>query len=169
MISKGLLFRLIFITFLLKTTEKIDRIRSEGISMERSQVFDSSSLAISKIAELLGINETNLSLVLGVTPKTLSDWKKRQPGELPPKASRLVRLFQVLSYLEKTHPEVPKRELKGLLENGRLIFDPSDEDDGSISLLNFIISEPRALVWAPLVETIVDQYKSWHRGYREAR
>lgn len=146
------------LTFLLKTPEVGVRIlsKSEGY-MERN--FDNPNQAITELSGWLGINETYLAGFLGVSPKSLTDWKKRSVGDLPPKAYRLIRLYEVVCYLRKHHPDL-QREYKGLLENGHLVIDPENEDEGTISLLNFILEEPNARVWVPCVEQVVLQYRN---------
>ncbi|MBY0472112.1 hypothetical protein K2X30_13175 [bacterium] len=122
--------------------------------------FDTPNQVVTQLTEWLGIGETYLAGFLGVSSKSLADWKKRGTGDLPPKAHRLVRLYEVISYLKKRHANLPQREYKGLLENGRLVIDPNDEDEGSISLLNFILEEPNAKVWAPCVDQVVEEYRN---------
>jgi len=122
--------------------------------------FDTSNQAVTQLTEWLGIGETYLAGFLGVSSKSLADWKKRGTGDLPPKAQRLVRLYEVVSYLKKRHPDLPQREYKGLLENGRLVIDPEDDEEGSFSLLNFILEEPNAKVWASCVDQVVGEYQN---------
>lgn len=157
------------LTFLLKTTEEEGRIlgRLEGF-MNRD--FDNINQAVSELSSWLGINETYLAGFLGVSPKSLTDWKKRSVGDLPPKASRLVRLYEVVCYLRKHYPDLQKN-YKGLLENGHIVIDPENEDEGTISLLNFILEEPNAKAWVPCVNHVVAEYRSILTAagkYREA-
>lgn len=100
-----------------------------------------------------------IQLVSGVTDKTLNDWKKRGIGDLPPKAKRLVRLYEVVQYLQSKHKEIPKSSYKNLIENGRVTIDPNDPEDGSIALISFIKAEPEATAWAPCVEEVVQEFK----------
>lgn len=125
----------------------------------KAQAFDHPAQAIAELINWLGISDTHLAGLLGVTPKSLADWKKRAPGELPPKAGRLVRLYEVVHYLQKRHPEFSSNTLKNILENGRLVIDPSDDEEGSMSLLGFIVEEPTARVWASCVDQVVEDYK----------
>lgn len=147
-------------TFILKSNELIGNIVSSLETFMERNTFNTPSQAIGQLTEWLGINETYLAGFLGVTPKSLADWKSRRPGELPPKAHRLVRLHAVVSYLKSRHPELPPRDYKGLLENGRLTINPDDAEEGTISLLNFIISDPNAKVWAPCVDHVVVDYQN---------
>lgn len=124
-------------------------------------IFDNANQAVVQLTEWLGVNETHLAGLLGVTPKSLADWKKRNPGDLPPKAHRLERLYQVVTYLQKHHPEIQAKEYKGLIENGRITIDPDDAEEGSISLLNFINAEPEAKAWAPCVDSVIVDYKNY--------
>ena len=121
---------------------------------------DSIKQAIAELTSTLGMNETYLAGFLGVTEKSLNDWKKLGMGNLTPKARRLVRLYEVVSYLNSEHREIRTSVYKSLIENGRLITDPSDEEEGSMSLLNFIIEEPSAKVWTSPVEKVVQDFIS---------
>ena len=148
------------LTFMLKTTEVTGNIVSSLEAFMERKILDNTAQAVSQLIEWLDINETYLAGFLGVSPKSLGEWKKRGVGELPPKGLRLARLFEVVSYLLDKHKEIPVREYKGLLENGRIVIDPNDDDEGSISLLNFIIEEPSARVWVPSVEQVVKEYET---------
>lgn len=48
--------------------------------------------------------------------------------------------------------------IKNILENGRLVIDPNDDEEGSM-LLGFIVEEPTARVWASCVDQVVEDYK----------
>jgi hypothetical protein len=144
--------------FLLKTTELNTNIVDSLEDFMEQKTFDNPNQAVTQLTDWLGINETYLAGFLGVSPKSLMDWKKRGSGDLPPKGLRLARLHAVVSYMRDRHKEIPPQEYKGLLENGRLVIDPNDDDEGSISLLNFIIEEPNARVWASAVDHVVKEY-----------
>lgn len=124
----------------------------------------SSADSVKQIVELvkkaLKFNDTYLAGFVGVTEKSLNEWKKRGMGDLPPKAKRLVRLHEVIRYLQDRHKEIPESSYKNLIENGRITTDPNDPDDGSISLLNFILAEPEAIAWPPCVEEVVREFVS---------
>jgi hypothetical protein len=122
--------------------------------------LDSIKQAITFITKTLNFNETYLAGFLGVTEKSLNEWKKRGLGDLPPKAKRLVRLFEVVQYLQTRHPEIPQSAYKSLIENGRITIDPNDPEDGSTSLISFILAEPEASAWAPCVEEVVREFIS---------
>lgn len=79
-------------------------------------------------------------------------------GDLTPKAHRLTRLYQIMCYLNSKHADIPTIAHKNLIENGRVAVD-IDDDDGTISLLNFILSEPDSRYWIPCVEQVVSEYK----------
>ena len=137
--------------------------------MERMS-FDTPSQAVAQLCELLGVNETYLAGFLGVTSKSLADWKKRQVGDLPPKGHRLIRLYEVVAYLRERHSEIPTKDYKGLLENGRFTVDPAETDeDSTISLLNFIIEEPRARAWVPCVDQVAREYQHYLRTSGQLR
>lgn len=119
---------------------------------------DSIREAIGYITKALNFNETYLAGFLGVTVKTIDDWKKRGMGDLPPKAKRLVRLHEVIQYLQNKHKEIPESSYKNLIENGRVTIDPNDPEDGSTALISFILAEPEASAWAPCVEEVVQEF-----------
>jgi hypothetical protein len=149
------------LTFPLKTTELFGSLVSRLEAFMEKNHFDSPNQAVTQLMNWLGMErESYLAGFLGVSPKSLTDWKKRPIAELPPKSHRLVRLFEVVSYLKNRHPELHQRDYKNLLENGRLVIDPEDEDEGSISLLNFIVEEPDARVWRACVEQVVSEFKN---------
>jgi hypothetical protein len=129
----------------------------EGFSMSKKRL-DSLKQAISELTETLGITETYLAGFLGVTEKSLNEWKKLGMGDLTPKAKRLLRLYEVVEYLKSAHPEVPTSAYKSLIENGRIVIDPKDSEDGSLSLLNFIIEEPESKIWLPCVKDVVHEF-----------
>lgn len=120
--------------------------------------LDSIKQAVAVITKIFKINETHLAGFLGVSEKSLNDWKKRGMGDIPPKAKRLVRLFEVVQYLQNKHGEIPEASYKNLIENGRITIDPNDHDDGTTSLLSYICAEPEARAWVPCVEEVVREF-----------
>lgn len=120
--------------------------------------LDGLKQAIGELTDALSIGETYLAGFLGVTEKSLNEWKKLGMGELTPKAHRLTRLHEVVSYLKSKHAEIPPTAYKSLIENGRFITDPSDPEEGSVSLLNYIIEEPQSKTWVPCVEEVVREF-----------
>ena len=124
------------------------------------KALESLKQAINELTGILNMKETYLAGFLGVTEKSLSEWKRLGIAEPTPKARRLIRLYEVVEYLESKHSEVPVTAYKSLIENGRIITDPDDFEDGSISLLNYIIEEPQSKTWVPCVEEVVKEFVS---------
>jgi len=116
---------------------------------------DSTKEMIHKLTELLKINNAYLAGMLGVSEKSLNDWKGLGLGDLTPKAKRLKRLFEVVVYLKNKHPGIVASDYSKLLINGRVTIDPHDEEDGSTALINFVVSEPDAKIWVGAVEEAV--------------
>jgi hypothetical protein len=114
--------------------------------------------AVTELTRTLDIGETYLAGFLGVTEKSLNEWKKLDKGEPTPKARRLLRLHEVVEYLKAKHPEIPASSYKALVENGRIVTDPYDAEEGSVSLLNFIIEDPQSKTWVPCVEEVVREF-----------
>lgn len=129
----------------------------DGFLMSKKSL-DSLKQAVAELTESLGIRETYLAGFLGVTEKSLNEWKKLKLGDVTPKARRLTRLHEVVEYLKGKHPEVPGSAYKSLIENGRIVTDPNDPEEGSVSLLNFIIEEPDSKTWVPCVEEVVREF-----------
>jgi hypothetical protein len=120
--------------------------------------FDSVRGAITVMTTTLGFNETYLAGFLGVTEKSLNDWKKQGAGELTPKSKRLKRLYEVIQYIQSQYSNIPNTELKPLLENGRITLDPNDEEDGTTALISFILAEPESTAWVGSVKEAVSDY-----------
>lgn len=127
--------------------------------MRTHREADGTKEMISELTKALQVSETYLAGYLGVTEKSLNEWKRLQMGDLTPKAHRLTRLYKVLRYLGRQHEDIPVTAYKNLIENGRVPFDAADEDIDSISLLNFILSEPESNYWIACVEQVVSDYK----------
>ncbi len=128
---------------------------------------DSTKQMVHFLTEELSINNSYLAGMLGVSEKSLNDWKSLPMGDLTPKAKRLMRLFQVISYLKTNFKEVSHKEYKNVLLNGRIVLDPNDEEDGTTSLMSFVISEPEAKAWPAIVEAAVNslEIKNFSKGY----
>lgn len=146
----------------MKTSEEFDSMEDDVGGSVSTKPLDSIKEAVSTITKLFKINETHLAGFLGVSEKTLNDWKKRGMGELPPRAKRLVRLYSVVQYLQNEHKEIPEPSYKNLIENGRVILDPSDPEDGSTSLISYICAEPEATAWVACVEQVVKEFVRDH-------
>lgn len=123
--------------------------------------------AVAELTRTLDIGETYLAGFLGVTEKSLNEWKKLDTGEPTPKARRLIRLLDVVEFLKAKHSEIPASSYKALIENGRIVTDPYDAEDGSVSLLNFIIEDPRSITWVPCVEEVVREFVNSNLRERE--
>jgi hypothetical protein len=123
-----------------------------------SHQFDSTRGAIVHLTSSLGINDAYLAGFLGVSEKSLHSWKPLGAGELTPKAKRLKRLFEVVSYLESNFPKIPKVKYKSFLESARITIDPSDDEDGSTALITFILEEPETKAWVGSVREAVENY-----------
>lgn len=122
------------------------------------QVFDNYKQAIVKSCEALSCNESYLAGMLGVTERSLGAWKKLGGGDGTPKAKRAKLLYEVLRYIHTHHKDIDPTEYKSFLENARVVVDPDDDEDGSVSLLNVIISNPDETYWAAIVEQAKKDY-----------
>lgn len=142
----------------MKTSELIGILVSGG-SMGKLNQADSTKQMIAEITAVFGITETHLAGFLGVTEKSLNEWKGRQMGDLPPKAFRLTQLHKVMLHIQSKHSEVPENMYKPLIENGRVPFDSGDEDYDSISLVGLIKADPQSKLWMACVDHVINEYK----------
>jgi hypothetical protein len=44
------------------------------------------------------------------------------------------------------------------LENGRVVIDPEDSEDGSVSLMNMVISDPNEKYWPQIANSAIKEY-----------
>ncbi len=122
-------------------------------------ILDNLKQASELLVEALGINNrTMLAGLLGVTERSLQEWEKKPLGEITPKAKRLVLLYNLVRFMEQQFPSVPKELYKEILENSRVVLDPDDEEEGSISLMNMIISDPSEKYWPQIASSSISEY-----------
>lgn len=114
---------------------------------------------IAEITAVFQVTETYLAGFLGVTEKSLNEWKRIPMGELTPKAHRLTQLHKVMLHIQSKHPTVPASLYKSLIENGRVPFDSGDEDYSSISLIGLIKADPESKLWMACVDHVINEYK----------
>lgn len=102
-------------------------------------------------------NRTFLAGLLGVTERSLTDWEKMDTNNYSPKAKRLILLNQIISLMCK---EFPDSNHYDLLCNSRIVIDPKDKEDGEISLINFILSDPDNTFWYQISKSAITDYIS---------
>lgn len=120
---------------------------------------DSTKQMIHFALEKLQISNTQLAAMLGVSEKSLNDWKNLQMGDLTPKAKRLKRLYEVLSYLEHTYGKMLNLNYMKILIDGLIVLDPSDEEFGHTTLLTFITSDPENTAWVGNVKMAMESFE----------
>ncbi len=120
--------------------------------------FDGYKHASEKLCSLLSINKTFLAGMLGVTDRSLTEWEGMGAGEETPKSKRLVMLYNVVRTISKEFPMIPHKAYREVLENSRIVFDPDDEEDGSISLMNLVVTEPDEKFWFDATKSSVKSY-----------
>lgn len=122
---------------------------------------------------------TRFWILLNVDFRDKVRQQAKTKGDLTPKAHRLTRLRDVVTYLQKSHSEIQKGSIKSFIENARVTIDPTDVEEGSTTLLNLIIEEPESRTWVPCVEEAIKNYggsfigsgqaHETHRSVRQAR
>lgn len=121
--------------------------------------FDGYKHAISVVSDVLEMNRSYLAGFLGVTERSLSTWENLGGGETTPKSKRMKLLYNVLKYISENYDKIPSKDYKFILENGRITIDPDDEDDdGTISLINYILSNPDERYWVSCVREAVEGF-----------
>lgn len=146
-----------------KTTEDFDKNFRSGIINHQEtfmalQTLDNLRQASEQLTELLGVNRTMLAGLLGVTERSMSEWEKKAMGEITPKAKRLALMYNLVRFIEQKYPAVPPKMYREILENSRVIIDHDDPEDGSISLMNMIISDPDEKYWPQIAGSAIKEY-----------
>jgi hypothetical protein len=111
---------------------------------------------IQKTIDELNIDEAYLSNILGVTPKTLKDWKKRDDKssiDKDDKIKRILRFLEVVNYLKSHYPQIAPTFYLSLFDNSRIILDLKNEESSDYSLMQFIVSDPNCDYWIPCVDS----------------
>ena len=106
--------------------------------------YDSTGQMIDDMLETLSVSKTRLAAMLGVSERTLTDWRSKGVGDLRTKALRLARLCEVVAELRKLAPETKPLNI---LEDGRVPVSADDELD-SITLLAYVNAYPEERGWA---------------------
>ena len=127
--------------------------------MRKLSRADSTKRMIAEITSVFQVSETYLAGFLGVTEKSLNEWKRLPMGDLTPKAYRLTQLHKVMLHLQSKHPTVSANMYKSLIENGRVPFDSGDEDYNSIPLIGLIKADPESKLWMACVDHVINEYK----------
>jgi transcriptional regulator with XRE-family HTH domain len=122
------------------------------------QTLDNLRQASEQLTELLGVNRTMLAGLLGVTERSMSEWEKKSIGNITPKAKRLALLYNLVRFIEQKYPTVPAKMYREILENSRVTIDPNDPEDGSISLMNMVISDPDEKYWPQIAGSAIKEY-----------
>lgn len=120
--------------------------------------LDNLKQASDLLTDVLGVNRTMLAGLLGVTERSMSDWEKKALGDITPKAKRLVLLYQLVRFIEEKHPKIPQKMYREILENSRVVIDPEDSEDGSVSLMNMVITDPEEKYWAQIADSAIKEY-----------
>lgn len=146
-----------------KTTEDFTKnFRNDIINLQEAfmalQTLDSLKQASEQLTELLGVNRTMLAGLLGVTERSMSDWEKKPLGDITPKAKRLALLYNLVRFIGQKHPTIPSKMYREVLENSRVIIDHDDPEDGSISLMNMVISDPDEKYWPQIAGSAIKEY-----------
>lgn len=120
---------------------------------------DSTKQMIEYSMEKLNLSSTQLAALLGVSERSLNEWKTLQMGDLTPKAKRLLRLFEVLSYLETHFDSSKNLNYMKVLFDGLIILDPNDDEFGHTTLLTFITSDPENKAWVANVNMAMESFE----------
>lgn len=131
--------------------------------------FDGHKHAIEVLCGVLGVSKTFLAGMLGVTERSLSEWESLGSGESTPKSKRLVLLYNIVQLISKDYSNIPPKAYRDILENSRIEFDPNDAEDGSISLMNLVVTEPEEKFWPTLTKKAVQDYLNFLTSIKTQR
>ena len=106
----------------------------------------------------LEIADIPLATMLSITERSLNHWKQQPVGGLSPKAFRFKRLWEVVQYLHLKYPNLTPEQRRSILDNGRVVIDPDDPDDGTTTLISYIIADPKALAYTGQVDEAVKSF-----------
>ena len=122
--------------------------------------------AIDELQEKLGgISSTKLGNLLGVSERSISEWKRKRMNDIPPKAVRALRTLDVVNEVRKICPGYSPQEIYSLLENGRISLGGIDDED-SISLIGFIRANPNVKPWLPQVKDAITDFEEFMKVRR---
>ena len=120
--------------------------------------FDNCKQAMDELKNFLEISDIPLATMLRITERSLNHWKQQLVGELSPKAFRFKRLWEVVHYLHSKYPNLTPEQCRLILDNGRVVIDPHDPDDGTTTLINYIIADPKAIAYTGQVNEAVKSF-----------
>lgn len=120
--------------------------------------FDNAKQGAEELKKMLDLTDIPLANMLGVTERSLNTWKLKPVGDLPPKAYRLKRLWEVIKYIHVKYPTLTPSQRRSILDNGRVTIDPNDPDDGTTSLINYIRSHPKDAAYTGQVDEAIADY-----------
>lgn len=115
---------------------------------------------VMNLMDMLDTSPTSLAGMLGVSERSLSDWKGRTLANLPPKAHRLTRLYEVVKMVKTLRPDYSTQKIKALLENGRIPLGGADDEE-SISLIGYIQAEPTAKTWQSCLQSAIEDFENF--------
>lgn len=96
---------------------------------------------ISDIKSKLQLPEGMLLSYLGITELTLEKWTLSNKD---PKVGKLNLLYDVINNLSTINSE--PNNLTNFLINERIVFDPTDAEDGSVSIINYLLANDSDLL-----------------------
>lgn len=121
---------------------------------------DSTKQMIQVALDKLHISPTQLAGMLGVSERSLNEWKTLGLGDLTPKAKRLSRLFEVLSFISENYEKMGTLNYMKILMDGQITLDPDDEEFGITSLMTFITSDPENKAWVANVKEAMASFEN---------
>ena len=113
-------------------------------------------IMIAYLTKKIDVTEDYLAHYLGVTPMTLNNWKRLNFNEVSEKSPRLKRLFHAVQLII-LDIEYSTIEIKNILDNSRVVIDPLDSEDGTISLIGYINSQIGE-VSKEIIKNIIKEY-----------
>jgi hypothetical protein len=139
------------------------------VAQEHFMQYDSVKGIVGFLKTALDASPTQLAGHLRISERTLTEWQQKSGlGDLKGKQLRLSRLAQVVSYLQEQRKEPDARNV---IVNGRVRIGPppdeDSEDDGTMSLMAWLVEFPEEQAWAGIVDEAANDYAQFVASRRQ--
>lgn len=124
-------------------------------------IFNSIKQASKLLMRNLDISKSNLAGMVGVSERTLDEWGKASIDDFASKSNRLIALYNVVRLIKKERPNISAKDCRCFLYNSRIVFDPEDEEEGSVSMISFILAHPEEKDWISAYNSALEEYEEF--------
>jgi hypothetical protein len=130
---------------------------------------DSVKAMVGFLKTAFNASPTQLAGHLRISERTLTEWQQKGGiGDLKGKQLRLRRLADVVGYLQE---RLKEPDARNVIVNGRVRIGPSpdedSEDDGTMSLMAWIVEFPEEKAWPGVVDEAAKDYAQFVASRRQ--